>query len=216
MTDERHPHGDEGESPSSDGKLSPRGEDLASGKLPGTDDLEIADDQAEELENADDTVDDTPDKGDPADVVIDDPQQLDSAERAARKARSSRPVRRKAAASRTAKADDTESDDTEKAAASAKAEKSGDGSEHKPVRTLTQAPVRRRSSSAEDGKSGKKRTTPVMFVRQSAGELRKVRWPSGSETSQYFIVVLVFVLVIIAYVGGLDALFAKALLKFLG
>ncbi|MCI1749176.1 MAG: preprotein translocase subunit SecE [Acidipropionibacterium sp.] len=76
--------------------------------------------------------------------------------------------------------------------------------------------MRRRRPAEGDSEDGHRRTTPVMFVRQSVGELKKVRWPTGSETGQYFIVVLVFVLVIIGYVGGLDALFAKALLDLFG
>ena len=37
-------------------------------------------------------------------------------------------------------------------------------------------------------------TSPVQFVRESAAELRKVVWPTASQLRQYFIVVLVFVL----------------------
>ncbi len=213
MTDEQHPHGGDGTSPSSDGKLSPRGEELASGELPGTDDYEVVDDEAEELTDADQTDDGTPDRGDPEDVVIDDPEQLDEAEEAARKARSSRPVRKKKTSGATAPT----AASAEKTESAPDAADSEDGAERVPNRSLTQAPVRRKRVSADDAQTEKhKRTTPAVFVRQSVGELRKVKWPSGSETSQYFIVVLVFVLVIIAYVGGLDALFAKALLKFLG
>ena len=48
------------------------------------------------------------------------------------------------------------------------------------------------------------RTTPVAFVKQSVGELRKVVYPTGQQLGNYFIVVLVFVLFIIAYVSLLD------------
>ncbi len=218
MTDERHPDGVDGSATPSDGHLSPRGEELTSGELPDTEDYQVADDQAEELVNADTTVDDTPDKGDPGDVVIDDPAQLDEAEETARKARSSRPVRKKRAAGKA----DAALRDVEPATASARTadgltSNTGNDEVHTPSRSLTQAPVRRkRPATDEDLEGRRKRTTPAMFVRQSVGELRKVRWPTGTETGQYFIVVLVFVLVIIGYVGGLDALFAKALLEFLG
>lgn len=202
----------------SDGQLSPRGEELTSGELPDTEDYQVADDQAEELINADTSVDDTPDKGDPGDVVIDDPAQLDEAEDAARRAHSSRPVRKR----RTAGKADAAVLDADTATASARTgdrptPSTGNDDVHTPSRSLTQAPVRKRRPAADEELEGRrKRTTPAMFVRQSVGELRKVRWPSGTETGQYFIVVLVFVLVIIGYVGGLDALFAKALLEFLG
>ena len=48
------------------------------------------------------------------------------------------------------------------------------------------------------------RTTPVKFVKQSVGELRKVVYPTGQQLINYFVVVLVFVLFIIAYVSLLD------------
>lgn len=57
---------------------------------------------------------------------------------------------------------------------------------------------------------------PVEFSRQSAAELRKVIWPTGEQLSQYFAVVLVFVLFIITFVGLLDLFFGWSLLKLLG
>lgn len=74
-------------------------------------------------------------------------------------------------------------------------------------------PTRRRGAVAVDERP---RTGPVTFVNQSIGELRKVVWPTGSQLQQYFVVVLVFVLFIIAFVGLLDLLFGWLLLKALG
>ena len=48
------------------------------------------------------------------------------------------------------------------------------------------------------------RTTPPKFIRQSVGELRKVVYPTGQQLINYFVVVLVFVLFVIAYVSLLD------------
>ncbi len=48
------------------------------------------------------------------------------------------------------------------------------------------------------------RTGPVTFVKQSVAELRKVVYPTGSQLGNYFVVVLIFVLFIIAYVSLLD------------
>jgi preprotein translocase subunit SecE len=48
------------------------------------------------------------------------------------------------------------------------------------------------------------RTTPVAFAKQSIGELRKVVYPTGQQLGNYFVVVLVFVLFIIAFVSLLD------------
>jgi len=49
-----------------------------------------------------------------------------------------------------------------------------------------------------------RRTTPVAFAKQSVGELRKVVYPTGQQLGNYFVVVLVFVLFIIAFVSLLD------------
>lgn len=62
----------------------------------------------------------------------------------------------------------------------------------------------------------KKRTSPAGFVRESAGELRKVVWPTAIQLRQYFVVVLVFVLLVILYVSALDLLFGWGLLQIFG
>lgn len=48
------------------------------------------------------------------------------------------------------------------------------------------------------------RTGPATFYRQVVAELRKVVWPTQQQLSTYFIVVLVFVLVVMAFVSLLD------------
>ncbi|GAA3616853.1 preprotein translocase subunit SecE [Microlunatus ginsengisoli] len=58
-----------------------------------------------------------------------------------------------------------------------------------------------------------KRTGPVTFVKESVGELRKVVYPTGPQLLNYFIVVLIFVLFIIAIVSVLDLVFGWAILK---
>ena len=63
-----------------------------------------------------------------------------------------------------------------------------------------------------DAAPDEKRTTPVTFVQQSVGELRKVVYPTGQQLGNYFLVVLVFVLFIIAIVSLLDLAFGKAIL----
>lgn len=73
-------------------------------------------------------------------------------------------------------------------------------------------PVRRKRS----GVAVEKRTTPAQFVGQSVDELKKVVWPTVQQVRQYFAVVLVFVLFIMAYVVALDTSFGAALLKLLG
>ncbi len=74
-------------------------------------------------------------------------------------------------------------------------------------------PKRRKASASAKRSKG---TTPAEFVRQSVDELKKVIWPTGLQVRQYFVVVLVFVLFIIAYVGLLDLGFGALLLRLLG
>lgn len=91
-----------------------------------------------------------------------------------------------------------------------------------PARTIerkhTTAPTRRTSTDKKKPPEAAKRgrTTPWTFAKQSVGELKKVIWPSGQDVSQYFVVVLVFVVFIMAIVAGLDFGFTKLLLKLFG
>ena len=55
-----------------------------------------------------------------------------------------------------------------------------------------------------------------LFYRQVIAELRKVIWPTRKELVTYTTVVIVFVLVVIAYVTGLDFVFSKAILSIFG
>lgn len=64
--------------------------------------------------------------------------------------------------------------------------------------------------------TAQRRTTPAAFVNESVEELKKVVWPTSTQVRQYFWVVLVFVLVIIDFVGVLDLAFGWALLKLFG
>ena len=57
---------------------------------------------------------------------------------------------------------------------------------------------------------------PTRFVRESVSELRKVLWPSRSELVTYSIVVIVFVVIMVAIVAGLDIGFAKLTLLLFG
>ena len=66
------------------------------------------------------------------------------------------------------------------------------------------------------GKPPEKRTGPVTFYRQVVAELRKVVWPTRPMVVSYFFVVLVFVLVMMAIVAGLDFGFGKAMFKVFG
>ncbi len=58
-------------------------------------------------------------------------------------------------------------------------------------------------------KGGPQRTSLPTFYRQIVAELRKVVYPTREELRVYFIVVMVFVLVLMALVSGLDFGFGK-------
>ncbi len=77
-----------------------------------------------------------------------------------------------------------------------------------------------RGSAAERrGKPGRKkgsRTTPALFFRQAVAELRRVIWPTRRELFTYTTVALVFVLIMVAIVTGLDYLLTKAVLAVFG
>lgn len=57
-----------------------------------------------------------------------------------------------------------------------------------------------------------RRTGPFTFLRESISELQKVVYPTGQQLVNYFVVVLIFVLFIIAIVSVLDFAFGKAIL----
>ena len=56
----------------------------------------------------------------------------------------------------------------------------------------------------------------ALFVRQVIAELKKVVRPTRTELFTYFVVVLVFVLAIMAYVGLLDLAFGRLVLWIFG
>ena len=58
-------------------------------------------------------------------------------------------------------------------------------------------------------KSSGGRTSIPTFYRQVVAELRKVVWPTQEQLVTYFAVVMVFVLVMMALVSGLDLAFGK-------
>ncbi|WP_185711178.1 preprotein translocase subunit SecE [Arachnia propionica] len=77
-------------------------------------------------------------------------------------------------------------------------------------------PTKKRSESTHEEHDPYQARNPAQFVRQSAGELKKVVWPTWNELTTLFAVVLVFVLFMVLYVGVLDAAFGWTLLKLFG
>ena len=66
------------------------------------------------------------------------------------------------------------------------------------------------------GEKKKTRTTPALFYRQVITELRKVIWPTRRDLVTYTTVVLVFVLIMVAIVYGLDSALGWAVLRVFG
>ena len=61
-----------------------------------------------------------------------------------------------------------------------------------------------------------RRSNPVEFTRESIAELKKVVWPTPTQLQQYFVVVLVFVLIMIGIVSLLDLGFGSLLFWIFG
>jgi len=80
--------------------------------------------------------------------------------------------------------------------------------------TQTGQSAERRSGSGRADK--RDRTTPAVFVRQVAAELRKVIWPTRRELGTYTAVALVFVIIMTAIVTSLDYGFTKLVLEIYG
>ena len=72
----------------------------------------------------------------------------------------------------------------------------------------------RRSGSGRTPKGD--RTTPALFIRQVAAELRKVIWPTRKELVTYTTVALVFIIFMSAIVLTLDYGFTKLMFWIFG
>ena len=59
----------------------------------------------------------------------------------------------------------------------------------------------------------RKRTGARQFLKEVRQELKKVNWPTRSETISYTIVVLISVVVLTSLVAALDYLFSEAILR---
>ena len=77
------------------------------------------------------------------------------------------------------------------------------------------APARqqRRQAPAPRPEAKEKRTKPREFVKEVRAELRKVAWPTRSETINYSIIVLVAIVVLTAFIGLLDYFCGEFVLK---
>ena len=76
-----------------------------------------------------------------------------------------------------------------------------------------ETPTRQRKGPPPPKPPTEERTSPVQFVREVRGELRKVAWPTRGEVVNYSIIVLVAVVLLTAYVAFLDYGLGDILLK---
>jgi preprotein translocase subunit SecE len=51
----------------------------------------------------------------------------------------------------------------------------------------------------------------LSHIQESRAEMKHVKWPTQKQVIAYTTIVIVFSIIIAAYIGGLDAIFAKGL-----
>ena len=73
-------------------------------------------------------------------------------------------------------------------------------------------PVRERRQPQQQ-RPGEDRVGVPQFSREVRSELRKVAWPSRSETTNYTVVVIFTIVVVTAVVAGLDWIFSNSVLE---
>jgi preprotein translocase subunit SecE len=75
-------------------------------------------------------------------------------------------------------------------------------------------PVRRRQPrQAPASKTKSDRTSPRQFLHEVTAELRKVAWPTRSETLNYSVIVLVALVVLTSFIFVVDYFFSQLVLK---
>ena len=72
-------------------------------------------------------------------------------------------------------------------------------------------PIRQRRQ--QQNRPTEERAGFTQFVREVRAELRKVAWPSRSETGNYTAVVIITILAVTAIVAGLDWVFSQSVLE---
>jgi preprotein translocase subunit SecE len=81
--------------------------------------------------------------------------------------------------------------------------------------TQTRGPAPDRAAKPK-GPAKQDRTTPARFVTEVRDELRKVVWPTRKELVTYTSVALVFILIMVGLVTGLDIAFTKLVTALFG
>jgi preprotein translocase subunit SecE len=81
--------------------------------------------------------------------------------------------------------------------------------------TQTRGPAPERAAKPK-GPAKQDRTSPAQFVREVRDELRKVVWPTRKELVTYTTVALVFILIMVGLVTGLDIAFTRLVTALFG
>ncbi len=81
--------------------------------------------------------------------------------------------------------------------------------------TQTRGPAPERAAKPK-GPDKQDRTNPVQFVTEVRDELRKVVWPTRKELITYTTSALIFILIMVGIVTGLDYLFTKLVVELFG
>ncbi|MFL3017685.1 MAG: preprotein translocase subunit SecE [Acidimicrobiales bacterium] len=72
-------------------------------------------------------------------------------------------------------------------------------------------PIRQRRETKQQ--RNEERTGFRQFLREIRSELRKVAWPTRSETTNYALVVIITIVALTAIIAGLDWLFSNSILE---
>jgi len=72
-------------------------------------------------------------------------------------------------------------------------------------------PIRQRRETKQQ--RNEERTGFRQFLREIRSELRKVAWPTRSETTNYAVVVIITIVALTAIIAGLDWLFSNSILE---
>jgi preprotein translocase subunit SecE len=81
--------------------------------------------------------------------------------------------------------------------------------------TQTRGPAPDRAAKPK-GPAKRDRTTPAQFVTEVRDELRKVVWPTRKELVTYTTVALIFILIMVGIVTGLDYVFTRLVFALFG
>jgi preprotein translocase subunit SecE len=73
------------------------------------------------------------------------------------------------------------------------------------------APIATRERRPPAPKPKEERTPPRQFISEVLAELRKTSWPTRSETVRLALIVLVAIVVLTAFIFGVDLLFSETL-----